>query len=265
MRTSAISKKAITGHQYLALAVLSFAIVIIAWSILSFCHLVNPLLLPTPLAVGRAFIRMVSDSSFLTDIGISVYRVMLGFFVSVVLGVPLGIAIGTYRRAEAFLEPINDFLRYIPVPAFLPLIILWVGIGNANQVATIFVGTFFQLVLLVADSVSRVAKDFVEAGQTIYGHNARVLILHVLIPSTAPDIYDNMRIAVGWAWSYLVLAEVVAANSGIGHTIVQAQRFVQTDVVIAGIIVVGLLGLVLDYIFKILFPFFFPWSEKGGA
>jgi NitT/TauT family transport system permease protein len=208
---------------------------------------------------------MVSDPTFLADIGISVYRVMLGFAISVVLGVPLGIVIGTYPSAEAMLEPINDFLRYIPVPAFLPLIILWVGIGNANQVATIFVGTFFQLILLVADSVSRVAKEFIEAGQTIYGKNNRIIILHVLIPSAAPDIYDNMRISVGWAWSYLVLAEVVAANNGIGHTIVQAQRFVQTDLVIAGIIIVGVLGLGLDYLFKLLFPVFFPWSEKGRA
>lgn len=238
---------------------------ILVWSVLSFGHFVNPLLLPTPLSVAHAFGRMFSDSTFFTDVGISVYRVMLGFVISVLLAVPLGIAIGTYKPVEALFEPMNDFLRYIPVPAFLPLIILWVGIGNANQVSTIFVGTFFQLVLLVADSVSRVNREFIEAGQTIYGNNARVIILHILIPSAAPDIYDNMRIAVGWAWSYLVLAEVVAANTGIGHTIVQAQRFVQTDVVIAGIIVIGLLGLGLDYIFKILFPFFFPWSEKGAA
>jgi len=244
---------------------MSFAVAMIIWSVLTYGHFVNPLLLPTPMDVARALMRMFSDATFLNDIGVSVYRVMLGFLFSVLLGVPLGILIGTFKSAEAFLEPINDFFRYIPVPAFLPLIILWIGLGNANQISTIFVGTFFQLVLMVADSVSRVAKELIEAGQTIYGNNSRILILHVLIPSTAPDIYDNMRIAVGWAWSYLVLAEVVAANSGIGHTIVQAQRFVQTDVVIAGIIVVGLLGLALDYIFKILFPFFFPWSEKGKA
>src|SRR5947209_2769648 len=119
-RASIISRRALSRGRYLTLAGTSFLVAIAVWSFLSIGHFVNPLLLPTPLSVAHAFVQLFSDSTFLSDIGISVYRVMLGFAISVILGVPLGIAIGTYKPAKALLEPINDFLRYIPVPAFLP-------------------------------------------------------------------------------------------------------------------------------------------------
>jgi NitT/TauT family transport system permease protein len=146
----------------------------------------------------------------------------------------------------------------MPVAAFIPLSILWVGIGDLQKMAIIFFGTVFQLIPMVADTAARVPKHLIELGYTM-GAKPRDVILKVVVPWCMPVVYDHCRIALGWAWSYLVVAELVAAESGIGHVIIQSQRFIQTGNVIVGILTIGVLGLAFDQMFKRPKRTVFPW------
>ena len=176
-----------------------------------------------------------------------------GFVLSAVFALPLGLFIGSYRSVQALLEPLTDFIRYMPAVAFIPLVMLWVGIDEGSKIAIIFIGTFFQMVLMVAEDVRRVPAAQVEAAQTM-GANRAELIEKVILPSAKPALLDTLRITMGWAWTYLVVAELVAANSGLGYAILRAQRFLQTDTIFAGIIVIGLIGLATDQLFRLAAP-----------
>jgi NitT/TauT family transport system permease protein len=217
--------------------------------------------LPSPGKVLTSIVDLFVKHEIISDIKISFYRVMAGFLFAAILSLPIGILMGSFKEFEALFEPFNDLIRYMPVPAFIPLIILWVGIGNMSQISLIFIGTFFQLVLMVADDVAHTPKEYIEVSKTL-GLSKTKVLFHVILPYSLPYIYDDMRIAVGWAWSYLVLAEIVGANKGIGHVIMEAQRFLKTDTVIAGIVIIGIIGLTVDYIFKAFYRNLFRWTEK---
>jgi len=184
--------------------------------------------------------------------------VVAGFALSAVIALPLGLLIGSFRSVQALLEPLTDFIRYMPAVAFIPLVMLWVGIDEASKIAIIFIGTFFQMVLMVAEDVRRVPSAQVEAAQTM-GATRAELIEKVIFPSAKPALLDTLRITMGWAWTYLVVAELVAANSGLGYAVLRAQRFLQTDTIFAGIIVIGLIGLLTDQLFRWLHRRAFPW------
>ena len=162
---------------------------------------------------------------------------------------PIGILIGRYRIWEAAIEPLVDFIRYMPVVAFVPLTILWTGTGDVQKVLIIFIGTFFQQVLMVMDNVKAVPRDFISLGRTLQMPDWRILT-RIVLPSALPAIWDTMRITLGWAWTWLVLAELVAATSGLGYRIVTAQRYFQTDVIFGYLLILGLLGLVTDQTMK---------------
>ena len=159
---------------------------------------------------------------------------------------------------QALLEPLTDFIRYMPAVAFIPLVMLWVGIDEGAKVAIIFVGTFFQMVLMVAEDVRRVPMAQIEAAQTM-GASTREVVEKVILPSAKPALLDTLRVTMGWAWTYLVVAELVAANSGLGFAILKAQRFLQTDKIFAGILLIGLIGLAIDQLFRLAHRKAFPW------
>jgi len=161
---------------------------------------------------------------------------------------------------QALLEPLTDFIRYMPAVAFIPLVMLWVGIDEGAKVAIIFIGTFFQMVLMVAEDVRRVPMAQIEAAQTM-GATRREVVEKVILPSAKPALLDTLRVTMGWAWTYLVVAELVAANSGLGFAILKAQRFLQTDKIFAGILLIGLIGLAIDQLFRLLHRKAFPWMH----
>jgi NitT/TauT family transport system permease protein len=169
--------------------------------------------------------------------------------------------IGSFRPVQALLEPLTDFIRYMPAVAFIPLVMLWVGIDESSKISIIFIGTFFQMVLMVAEDVRRVPVAQVEAAQTM-GANRREMLELVLLQSAKPALLDTMRITMGWAWTYLVVAEIVAANSGLGYAILRAQRYLQTDKIFAGIIIIGLIGLITDQLFRLAHRKAFPWMYR---
>ena len=167
--------------------------------------------------------------------------ILSGFLLASVLAVPLGILMGSFKVVEAFIEPITGFMRYLPVSAMIPLLILWIGIGIEQKIAVIFIGTFFQQLILIADVSARVSKDLIDVSYTL-GASRRQVVTRVLFPACLPGVMDNLRVTMGWAWTYLVVAELVAANSGLGYMILNAMRGLFTDVIILGIVVIGILG-----------------------
>ena len=209
----------------------------------------KPQFLPTPWAVVEAFGRLFTERNFAADIGISVARVWTAFALSVVIAVPLGLMMSSYRAVGATLEPFVDFVRYLPVPALVPLLIIWFGVGEASKIAVLWMGTFFQLLLLVQDDTKRVPAEYVESGFTL-GASQWQIMRDIIVPASLPNIVDNLRITLGWCWTYLIIAEIVAASSGVGHVIWSLRRFVKTPEVMAGIVAIGIVGLLTDQAFR---------------
>jgi NitT/TauT family transport system permease protein len=233
------------------------------WAALSASGWVDPIFLPGPLAVFKRLFIWLMEDDLLGDTAISMYRVSAGFVLSAVLALPLGLLIGAFRPVEALLEPLTDFVRYMPAVAFIPLVMLWFGIGESAKISIIFIGTFFQMVLMVAENVRLVPKAQIEAAQTM-GADRYEMIRLVLLQSAKPAILDTLRITMGWAWTYLVVAELVASNSGLGYAILKAQRFLKTDTIFGGILLIGLIGLLMDQAFRWLHRRSFPWLHGHG-
>jgi NitT/TauT family transport system permease protein len=245
---------------YFILALSSFAFFLTLWSILTYGRFVDPLFLPSPGRVFQAGVDLFLELEFTADILNSVYRVMMGFTIAALIGVPIGLIMGTFKVAEAFTEPVVGFVRYMPASAFIPLFILWLGIGDIEKIAIIFVGSFFQLVLMVAVVAKNVHKDMLETGYTLGAKRFQV-IRKVLLPASLPGIVDTLRIIVGWAWTYIIVAELVASASGIGYMIISSQRMLRTGNIIFGILTIGMLGLLTDFFSKWLYHKLFPWVE----
>jgi NitT/TauT family transport system permease protein len=232
----------------------------VIWSVLTYGGFVSALFLPPPGRVLAAGLEQFTKFEFANDILMSTYRVMAGFLAAAILGVPLGLFMGTFKAAEAFFEPLVGFIRYMPASAFIPLFILWLGIGDVEKIAIIFVGSFFQLVLMVSVVATSVPKEMLETAYTL-GTKRFQVIRRVLLPASLPGIMDTLRIIIGWAWTYIIVAELVAAESGIGYMIINAQRMLQTGSIIFGILAIGVLGIITDYAFKWVHRWLFPWVE----
>lgn len=227
------------------LAVFAFVGFVGFWYFVAKIEIVPQRFLPLPWEVVTALYVMLAEQNFMEDIWISIARVWSAFLLSAVMAIPVGIWMSSYRIVGALTEPIVDFIRYLPVPALVPLLIIWFGIGESSKIAVLWMGTFFQLVLLISDDAKRVPREFIETGFTL-GAKPRQITWDIVNRSMLPKTVDNLRITLGWCWTYIIIAEIVAANAGIGHAIWSARRFVKTPEVMAGILVVGIIGLLTD-------------------
>ena len=245
-------------REFLFFAAIGLITPFVGWWLLANSGVMDKVFLPSPMDVLTRVYHWFEDDNLMGDAWISIYRVTVGFLMSAVIAVPLGVMIGTYRPMQALFEPLTDFIRYMPAVAFIPLVMLWVGIDEGSKIAIIWIGTFFQMVLMVAEDIRRVPMAQIEAAQTM-GAGSEEIVSLVVFQSAKPALLDTMRITMGWAWTYLVVAEMVAANSGLGYAILKAQRFLQTDKIFAGIILIGLIGLVMDQLFRLLHRKSFPW------
>ena len=254
--------KAIAPGARIALGVLFFVLFVAVWAVATFSGFVPKTFLADPVTMVREGIDLFVRQGFVKDVGITIWRVVGGFILAAVIAVPLGIAMGTYRPIGALFEPFVSFARYLPASAFIPLLILWAGIGELQKLLVIFIGSFFQLVLMVAVIIGNARTDLVEAAYTL-GVNDRSLIRRVLMPAAAPEIAETLRMVLGWAWTYVIVAELIGASSGIGHMITDSQALLATDQIIFGIIVIGLIGLASDFAFKALNRRLFPWAQLG--
>ncbi len=201
--------------------------VIALWEGVARAGLIAPQFLPAPSRVVTALWQMTVDQSLLWHAWISTLRVWVAFLIAAAMAIPIGILMSSYRIVGAALEPIIDFIRYLPVPALVPLSIIWFGVGETTKIFLLWLGTFFQLVLLVADDTRRVPHEYVEIAFTL-GAKPRQVLKDVIFRAMGPTLVDNLRITLGWCWTYLVLAEIVAADSGLGFVIWSARRYVKT-------------------------------------
>ena len=243
----------------LALGVAFFVLFFVVWGVATLGGFVNRTFLADPISMVGSGWTLLVVHGFYADIGVTIWRVFGGFALAAVIGVPLGMLMGAYKPVEAFFEPFISFARYLPASAFIPLLILWAGIGEAQKVLVIFIGCFFQIVLMVAVTVGSTRRDLVEAAYTL-GARAGGIVRRVLLPSSAPDIAETLRLVLGWAWTYVIVAELIGASSGIGHMITDSQALLDTGQIIFGIVVIGVIGLASDYVFKTLNHRLFPWS-----
>jgi len=249
----------IAPRRRLALGVAFFVVFVALWSIATFGGFVPRTFLANPWAMLEEGWSLFTRYGFARDVAITVWRVVGGFMIAAAVAVPLGIAMGAYKPVEAFFEPFVSFARYLPASAFIPLLILWAGIGELQKLLVIFIGSFFQIVLMVAVTVGGTRRDLVEAAYTL-GADARGVVRRVLLPSAAPAIAETLRLVLGWAWTYVIVAELIGASSGIGHMITDSQALLNTGQIIFGIIVIGVIGLVSDFAFKRANQRLFPWS-----
>lgn len=252
-------KVAIPGAAYAGLSIASISTVLGIWCLLTYGGFTPPDFLATPGQVVAAGIRRIANLSLFEHIGSSLTVILSGFVLASVLAVPIGILMGSFRAVQAIFEPITGFMRYIPVSALIPLLILWIGIGIEQKIMVIFLGTFFQQLILISDVSSRVSKDLIDCAYTLGARRSEV-VMRILLPACMPGVMDNLRVTMGWAWTYLVVAELVAADSGLGYMILNAMRGLFTDVILLGVFTIGILGLITDFIFKWLRQRLLPWS-----
>jgi len=227
----------------------------------------NPIFLPAPHQVARALYTGFTTRPVLRgdlwlheSLAMSLKTIFLGFLISSAVGVPLGILCGAFAAVARMTEPFVDFIRYMPAPAFGALMVAIFGIHLEPKVAIIVIGTFFQQVLVVANTVRKTDPCLLEAAQTL-GARRKHLVLRVLVPASLPDLYNDLRILLGWAWTYLIVAEVVGVSSGITFFINQQAKYRNFENVYAAIVIIGIIGLVTDQVLAFVGERLFPWKN----
>ena len=263
LRTYLTPKQAIPRATVMTLGIGSFVVILVAWSLASLA-INDPLFAPSPQRVWTAWIDMFQHRSFLSDVGWSTFRIVTGFLIAAIMAVPLGLLMGSFEVVRSFFQPPVNFIRYMPASAFIPLLILLIGLDENEKLIIIWIGVFFQLALMVMDIAHRVPDEMLNVAYTLGASRSKVFY-KVFLPATFPEVVDALRITMGWAWTYLIVAEIVAAERGIGSFILISERFLRSDRIIAAIVTIGILGLITDTIFGLIHRWAFPYVEKVHA
>ena len=243
----------------IGLIVTSIAVPLIVWWLVTTFGDIDAKFLPSPSDVLAAFVRLWGTRELLKDTVASLYRVIVGFVLAVSVSVPLGVLMGSFPSIGALFQPVLGLMRYMPAPAFIPLLILYLGIGEEPKITLIFLGVFFFNTLMVMDTVKFVPKDLIEATYTLGGDRQKTL-LKVIFPYVLPGVIDACRINLAAAWQLVIVSELIAANEGLGRRISVAGRFLQTDEIFVGLIVIGIIGLTFDLMFQYLLKITCKWS-----
>ena len=248
-------------------SIVSVAFIGLLWTIAAFLEWTNPIFFPSPAATWNAFANLVTDGYRNTPlwehIGISVYRLIAGFALGCVLGVPIGFAMGLSRFWNGIFSPIVEFMRPIPPLALIPLAIIWFGIGDASKIWLLFLAALWVMVLSARAGVQNIRLSKIHAAYTLGASKMQVL-RRVILPNALPEIFTGMRVAMGVCWGTLVAAELVGADSGIGYMITVAGKFLDTALVFIGIIIIGVIGgAIIDVGMRRLEAKLVPWKGKG--
>ncbi|NPB01335.1 MAG: ABC transporter permease [Methanopyri archaeon] len=243
-------------RRSLALKVGTPVAVLIAWEVISRTGIISPVLLPPPSKVFAVFVEMPGQIA--VNAATSLYRVAVGYSIAAVSGVTLGVLMGAYKDVETALDLLVEIIRPIPPIAWIPMAIVWFGIGDASAFFIIFIGAFFPILLSTRAGVKHVDRIYIEAALNL-GADDKALIRHVLLPAALPEILTGLRTGLGVGWMCVVAAEMIAAKSGLGYMIIEAQRVLATDQVIAGMLTIGVLGLLMDRGFRALEKRLLAW------
>lgn len=251
------------GRFWSVMSVLTLAA---AWYLGSLLELVNPIFWPSPSAVWQQFIAISGEGyrnfSLTEHIWASLYRILVGFGLGCLIGIPLGFAMGLSRFMRGWFDPIVEFFRPIPPLAFIPLVIIWSGIGERSKILLLFFAALWIMVIAARAGVGSVKLSKIHAAYSL-GASKRQILRHVILPNSLPEIFTGMRVAMGVCWGTVVAAELVAAESGVGFMIMVASKFLSTDIVVLGVIIVGLIGYGIDILMRKLEAKLIPWKGKA--
>lgn len=232
-----------------------------AWELASIRGWVNPVFMPPPHRVISTLYTLIVERGFLADIAVSIYRILASFALACLVAIPLGILMGSFRIVNASLNPIVSAWRYLPAPAFIPLLLMWFGVGEGSKLALLFIGVIFFLVTLIMDHTRTVRGEIIETAKTLGASRSQILTT-IVLPAVAPNIVVSMRQMLAVSWTYLVIAEIIASTSGIGSVMMRGQRFLKVDEIMAGIVTIGVLGLIFDFIFGFAHRLLFPYVKS---
>jgi NitT/TauT family transport system permease protein len=244
-----------------ALVITSIALPLFLWWLVTTVGNIDPKFLPSPSKVLEAFGRLWSTRELLKDTVASLWRVGVGFLLAATFSIPVGVLMGSFPSIRALLEPIFGLMRYMPAPAFIPLLILYLGIGEEPKITLIFIGVFFFNSLMVMDTVKFVPKELIEATYML-GGSRRQTLMQVIFPHVLPGILDACRINLAAAWQLVIVSELIAATEGLGRRISVAGRFLRTDEIFVGLIVIGVIGLAFDLLFQYFLRVSCKWASQ---
>ncbi|TGQ51492.1 ABC transporter permease subunit [Mesorhizobium sp. M1C.F.Ca.ET.193.01.1.1] len=236
-----------------------------AWTVSAELQLVSPVFLPSPAAVWAKLVVVARDgfvdATLFQHLTASLGRVFAALIVAIVVGVPVGLAIGISRIGRGVFDPLLEFLRPIPPLAYLPLIVIWFGIGEPSKILVIAIAMLAPVALSTAAGVRGVSRERIDAARSLGATRGQV-VRHVVLPSTLPSILTGLRIALGAGWSTLVAAELVAATRGLGFMIQSAAQFLVTDVVVMGILVIATIAFALEFVIRRIERALVPWAGR---
>jgi NitT/TauT family transport system permease protein len=251
-----------TGRQTLWLGVLGALLFLAVWELSNYLTPESGRkFLPSVEEVISRLIYLYVEKNFLADVVQSCIRIFGSFFIASLIAVPLGILMGCFGKFKALVNPTVSGWRYLPAASFIPLLLVWLGPSEAAKMALLFLGVVFFLVAMVLDNTEAVQREYIEAALTMGASRKRV-VLEVVMPAAAPAIIDSMRTMIAVGWTYLVIAEIVGAHDGIGAVMMRAGRFLHVDTIMAGIFMIGILGVMTDLMFRGLQRLLFPWNVK---
>lgn len=265
LRIAARRLLALRPPRTLLLSSLTVILLLCAWVVVTETGLANPLFLPNPEAVARAFMEVSTEgyqgSTLIEHLGASLYRILVAFGLACLIGIPLGVLMGTSETARALLSPMIEFYRPLPPLGIYTLLVMWLGIGEESKLALLFLAALPGLIIATIQAVRNIDPIYVRAAKAL-GASTRTIVLQVYLPAAGPTILAGMRISLGFTYTVLVAAEIVAASAGIGWMIWDAAKFLLSDVVIMGLIVLGLTGVALDMVMRLLGQILMPWTRK---
>ena len=235
-------------------------LLLLAWQLATEKELFSAYLLPSPLKVYDAFVELCASGMLLKHLLVSLKRVFIGFSLSCCLAVPLGILCGQSRRFDEYCWLLLEFLRHVPPLAAVPLIILWAGIGEVCKLTIIVLASFFPLFLNTYSGIHNCDSKLLEVGKAL-DFTAREQIMQIRIPAALENIAVGMQLALGYSWRALIGAELIAASAGIGYLILDAEEMSRPDIVIVGMLAIGIIGTAIDYAFMLLLRRIFPWQQ----
>lgn len=235
-------------------------IVILWWYVTSFTDIPNTILPSIP-DVGQRFVSLLDSGKLADDLKISLVRVLKGYIVSALLGITLGTVLGISESARKILQPILTVIRQIPIMAWIPLLILWCGIGEGSKVVVIVLASFFPIMVNTQAGINGTPLEFVEVAR-LYKQSRLKTFLRVYLPHALPSIQTGLKLGLGVSWMAVVAAELIAATSGIGYSMSYARTLMQSDTVIIDMLVIGLVGILMDKLVTVIFNAATPWEKK---
>jgi NitT/TauT family transport system permease protein len=245
----------------LAISFIAPVLLIAIWCALTYGNLVSPDTLPTPTEVIRGILQLFIEQDLASSIWISARRIGIAFLLASAVAVPLGVLMGAFEPVNRFFEPIVAPLRYMPISAFIPLLIWYFGIYESQKIAFLFLGVFVYLLPVVVSAIRAVPEELVQTALTL-GASKLQVITSVLLPSALPDIFDSFRVMNAILWTYVILAEAVNPEHGLGYMVELARTHQKVSWSFAGLIVIGGIGLITDFIIRAISNLLFRWREK---